>query len=92
MALLRMRGRTSLTPGKITLALVAFGYSLWAIYGVGREVVFWGFLLLVVGIPVYVWIKCDQAELVSGPAAIASDTAQTAHNRGRTAHAPGSRR
>jgi APA family basic amino acid/polyamine antiporter len=36
------------------VAAVAFIYSLWAIYGSGRDAVFWGFLLLIAGLPVYV--------------------------------------
>jgi APA family basic amino acid/polyamine antiporter len=36
---------------------MAFGYSLWAIAGAGYEVVFKGFLLLLAGIPVYVWLR-----------------------------------
>jgi APA family basic amino acid/polyamine antiporter len=39
------------------IALLAFGYSLWAIAGSGYEVVFKGFMLLMAGIPVYVWMK-----------------------------------
>ncbi|MGD8866847.1 MAG: amino acid permease [Gemmatimonadales bacterium] len=34
---------------------LAFLYSLWAIGGSGRDTVYWGFLLLLAGIPVYVW-------------------------------------
>jgi basic amino acid/polyamine antiporter, APA family len=36
---------------------LAFAYSLWAIGGAGPDVVYWGFLLLVAGLPVYVWIR-----------------------------------
>lgn len=36
---------------------LAFLYSLWAIAGSGRDTVYWGFLLLLAGIPVYVWSK-----------------------------------
>ncbi len=38
------------------LAVLAFVYSLWAVAGVGQEAVYWGFLLLLAGIPVYVWV------------------------------------
>ncbi len=38
------------------LAGVAFAYALWAIAGSGQATVFWGFILLMCGIPVYVWI------------------------------------
>lgn len=38
------------------IASLAFAYSLWAIAGAGADVVYWGFLLLFGGLPVYVWI------------------------------------
>lgn len=43
--------------GLIVLATIAFLFSIGAIYGAGAEVVFWGFLLLMGGLPVFVWIK-----------------------------------
>lgn len=43
--------------GLIVLASIAFVFSIGAIYGAGSEVVFWGFLLLMSGLPVFVWIK-----------------------------------
>ncbi|MGB5359205.1 MAG: amino acid permease [Eudoraea sp.] len=36
---------------------LAFSYSLWAIFGAGEKAVFWGFILLMVGIPFYVFVK-----------------------------------
>lgn len=42
---------------EIILASLAFIFSLWAIYGAGEEAVFFGFLLLLAGIPFYVWMK-----------------------------------
>lgn len=42
---------------EVTLASLAFIYSLWAIYGAGEKAVYWGFLLLLAGIPFYVWMK-----------------------------------
>ncbi len=41
----------------LTLAILGFLYSLWAVAGSGEESVYWGFLLLMAGIPFYVWIK-----------------------------------
>ncbi|MEM1124216.1 MAG: amino acid permease [Bacteroidota bacterium] len=35
----------------------AFLFSMWAVAGSGEEIVFWGFLVLIAGIPFYVWIK-----------------------------------
>lgn len=42
--------------GSSIIAVLAFIYSLWAIAGAGRDIVYLGFLLLFAGIPVYVWI------------------------------------
>jgi APA family basic amino acid/polyamine antiporter len=48
------RGTVGTTP--TIIALLAFAYALFAIYGAGHETVFWGFLLTVSGLPVYVWV------------------------------------
>jgi APA family basic amino acid/polyamine antiporter len=42
--------------GAIILAILAFGYALWNIAGTGKEAVYYGFLLLMCGIPFYVWL------------------------------------
>ena len=52
---MRFSGRR--LAGDALVALLAFGYSLWAIAGAGDEVVFKGFLLLLAGIPIYVWMR-----------------------------------
>jgi APA family basic amino acid/polyamine antiporter len=46
----------TLRPAAATIAIFAFIYSVFCIYGAGQETVFLGFLLIVVGIPVYVWV------------------------------------
>jgi len=50
---LRSRSRS----GIFTVAALAFVYSLAAIAGAGVETVYWGFLLLISGLPVYVWVR-----------------------------------
>ena len=50
------RGIAQTSRGAAIIALVAFAYSLWAIGGAGAEVVYWGFILLLAGLPVYVWV------------------------------------
>jgi APA family basic amino acid/polyamine antiporter len=50
------RYRDQRTPGRVIVAILGFFYSLWAIAGAGQRVVFWGTLLLLAGIPVYVWV------------------------------------
>jgi APA family basic amino acid/polyamine antiporter len=50
-------GRAVPVPrGAAIIAMLAFAYSLIAIAGAGHETVYWGFLLLILGLPVYVWI------------------------------------
>jgi hypothetical protein len=39
------------------IASLAFAYSVWAIWGSGEEWLAKGFMLLLLGIPVYVWLK-----------------------------------
>ena len=50
-------GNTPLSHGMRIVAGLAFTYSLWAIGGAGAETVYWGFLLLMAGLPVYVWVS-----------------------------------
>lgn len=42
------------------LGLLGIAYSLWAIYGSGNDTVFYGFLLLICGIPMYVVMKWNR--------------------------------
>ena len=44
----------------MVLAALGFAYSLWTIYGSGNETVFYGFLLLLAGMPFYVLMKYNQ--------------------------------
>jgi APA family basic amino acid/polyamine antiporter len=47
--------------GAVVLSVLAFAYSLWAIAGAGQEIVYWGFIFLMAGVPVYVWIRTRPA-------------------------------
>ncbi len=51
--------------GLAILSIAAFAYSLWAIAGAGPEIVYWGFLLLMSGVPVYVWVQRNQSQTTS---------------------------
>jgi len=53
----RARLRKSLIIG-----IPAFLFSIWAVAGAGQESVFYGFLLLLAGIPFYVWVKSSTYE------------------------------
>jgi arginine:agmatine antiporter len=37
--------------------IVAFVFAMWTIYGCGPQAVLYGLLLLLLGIPLYVWIR-----------------------------------
>ena len=41
----------------MTIAVLAFLYTLYAVYGAGFEYVTYGLILLLVGIPVYMWVR-----------------------------------
>jgi APA family basic amino acid/polyamine antiporter len=53
----RQDPRLRLGAGGTAICAGAFAYSLWAIGGGGAEVVYWGFLLLMAGLPVYVFVR-----------------------------------
>ena len=59
--LMKHDGPVPLTRGRAVVLLGAGAYALWSIYGAGQEIVFWGFLLLLSGLPVYVWLRRDGA-------------------------------
>jgi APA family basic amino acid/polyamine antiporter len=40
----------------VVLGALAFAYALWAIAGSGQSTVYWGFMLLMAGVPFYVWV------------------------------------
>ncbi len=42
------------------IGLAAFAFSIFAIIGSGAEVTLWGFVMLMLGIPFYVWIKANE--------------------------------
>jgi APA family basic amino acid/polyamine antiporter len=56
-----IRGRTpgamKWKPIHLLVATVAFIFSVIAVIGSGADIVFWGFLLLIAGLPVYAWMK-----------------------------------
>jgi APA family basic amino acid/polyamine antiporter len=47
--------------GSVTIAGLALAYSVWMIAGSGYEVVYKGFLLLLGGIPVFLWLKYTES-------------------------------
>jgi len=54
----RIRKEQHLMPRRYhVIAGIAFLYSGWSIYGAGAQTVLLGFMLLVSGIPIYVWLR-----------------------------------
>ncbi|MBU3190490.1 amino acid permease [Clostridium bowmanii] len=45
------------------VALLAFAYSIYAIYGTGSQVVMYGFILMLVGIPVYLYMMLQNNKI-----------------------------
>jgi len=46
---------------------IAFVFSIFTLYGCGPEAVLYGFVLLMLGIPVYVWQVRQQSAITSRP-------------------------
>ncbi len=60
MAALMRPGQRTGAASTFLFPIVAFGafvYSMWAIAGAGRDAVYWGFLLIVAGLPVYALMR-----------------------------------
>lgn len=53
---IREQGFSKQTWIRLLIAGIAFVFSIWAIAGSGTEIVYWGFILLMAGLPVYVWM------------------------------------
>jgi APA family basic amino acid/polyamine antiporter len=66
------------------IATLAFGYSVWAIAGAGKDIIAKGFILLMLGVPVYVlmlWWRNRQAPQESVPEPSAQAQVEAAHGR-----------
>jgi APA family basic amino acid/polyamine antiporter len=61
---LLVRGRESLTGRRlardITVSALAMAFSYWSIQGSGYQTVYYGLFVLLLGLPVYVWLKRDE--------------------------------
>jgi APA family basic amino acid/polyamine antiporter len=51
----RQKRESSVRWVHVTLAMLAFAFGLWACYGTEEQSLFWGTLLLLAGLPIYVW-------------------------------------
>jgi len=44
------------TVSAIAVSLLGFSFSMWMIIGSGQEIVYWGFIMLMMGVPFYVYM------------------------------------
>jgi APA family basic amino acid/polyamine antiporter len=58
--IIQNKNHTNSIVKTVLLGLFGFLYSLWAIYGSSAEVVFYGLLLLLLGIPFYVFMQWNK--------------------------------
>ena len=58
--IVRAKQATTYTKTKtmtaIVLSVVAFSFSMWMLIGSGQEIVYWGFIMLMLGVPFYVYM------------------------------------
>jgi APA family basic amino acid/polyamine antiporter len=52
--------RKALTARGVVLPALAFLYSIWALWGSGAETVMYGLILLLLGLPVYVFLRRER--------------------------------
>ena len=64
-ALIREPGDAA-APKLTYVEWVAFVFSIFTVYGCGPKAVLWGFLLLLAGVPVYVWRRVEHAKARPG--------------------------
>ena len=57
MELVKKDKKSLKNKANVLVALLAFIFSIWVIIGCGQEVVFYGFILLMIGIPFYIYIN-----------------------------------
>jgi APA family basic amino acid/polyamine antiporter len=59
LAALRLQARRDLDASPIlaTTSMLAASYSIWAIWGAGREAAFWGSVALLAGFPIYAGMR-----------------------------------
>jgi APA family basic amino acid/polyamine antiporter len=44
----------------LLVTILGFIYALWAILGAGQETVFWGFMVSLLGLPIYIGLKLSK--------------------------------
>jgi APA family basic amino acid/polyamine antiporter len=58
--------------GQMVVAVLALAYSVWATVSTGFETLLWGAVLLLAGVPVYLWMVRGRTRLNASPKVIDS--------------------
>jgi APA family basic amino acid/polyamine antiporter len=75
-----LRGKADMTRGtfarQMTVVVLAMAYSILAVAGAGADVVYWGFLIVLLGLPVYIFIVApwSKSAKLDGGAAVHHDS------------------
>lgn len=84
--LLLIQHRSEFSPrrliGSSVIGIVAFIYSVWTVYGAGAQTVLLGFLLLLLGLPAYVWLRKQQADEADAKLQVDNSSQTTSSNDG----------
>ncbi|TDT97401.1 amino acid/polyamine/organocation transporter (APC superfamily) [Streptomyces sp. 846.5] len=88
-----VRGRGDLSPRRfardVTVTVLALAFSYWSIQGSGYQTVYYGLFVILLGVPVYIWLKRGRGEYgeTALPAPARTDNAAAAEPKD-TAPAP----
>ena len=58
----------------VVVSFVALAFSFWTLEGSGEQAAFYGVICLLLGVPVYVWMKAVRGEYGEGPAPVSTVT------------------
>jgi APA family basic amino acid/polyamine antiporter len=74
------------------VSVFAFVYAMFAIGGAGADTVFYGFLLLMAGLPVYVWVRLASPQWHEASASAEASADRRSLGEGRSASSEARRR
>ncbi|WP_081983080.1 amino acid permease [Streptacidiphilus albus] len=91
-----VKGQAILTRGRfvrdVTISALALAFSYWSIQGSGYQTVYYGLFVILLGVPVYIWLKRSRGEYgesaLPETAAPALTTAAATNTPGATAPVP----
>ncbi|MEO5878033.1 MAG: amino acid permease [Streptosporangiaceae bacterium] len=61
----------------VSITGLALVFGAWIVYGAGADAALYGMLMMLVGIPVYIWVKAQRGEYGPGEGKVSSTAAKT---------------